>query len=91
MEQKNNFLYKPRKYSSIGIWKNITDEQWYNARWQRENSIRSIDQLKEIIKLNPHQINELERTLTELKKQGKEPLRITPYYALLMQKVYEKL
>jgi lysine 2,3-aminomutase len=84
MEQKNNFLYKPRKYSSIGIWKNITDEQWYSARWQRENSIRSIDHLKEIIKLNPHQINELERTITELKKQGKEPLRITPYYALLM-------
>jgi len=84
MEQKNNFLYKPRKYSSIGIWKNITDEQWYNARWQRENSITSIDLLKEVIKLNHHQIIELERTISELKKQGKEPLRITPYYALLM-------
>ncbi len=84
MKNNNNFLYKPRKYSSIRIWKNITDEQWYSARWQRENSIRSIEHLKEIIKLNPHQINELERTLTELKKQGKEPLRITPYYALLM-------
>jgi lysine 2,3-aminomutase len=86
MKPENNFLYEPRKYTTIEIWKDVTDEQWHDAKWQRANSIRSIDQLKEVIELNSYQVSELERTITELKKQGKEPLRITPYYATLMQR-----
>ena len=86
MKPENNFLYEPRKYNTIEIWKDVTDEQWYDAKWQRANSIRSIDQLKKVIELNSYQVSELERTINELKKQGKEPLRITPYYATLMQR-----
>lgn len=85
MEIKNNIFFKPRKYNSITLWKNVTEKQWNDANWQLKNSIRSVEQLKKVIKLNPFQVSEIERTLKTLRNEGKDPLRITPYYAALMQ------
>lgn len=81
----DSFLYKPRKYNTIELWKDVTDEQWNDANWQLKNSIRSVDELKKVIKLSAYQKTEIERTIRILKKEGKDPLRITPYYASLMQ------
>ncbi len=85
MLEKNNICYEPRKFNSIELWKDVTNDQWQDAGWQLKNVIRSIDQLEKIISLNAHQKNEIERTLQTLRSQGKDPLRITPYYATLMQ------
>lgn len=85
MKTEDNIFYKPRKFNTIELWKDVTDEQWKDASWQLKNSIRSVEQLKKIIKLNAFQASEIERTLVALKKEGKEPFRITPYYASLMQ------
>jgi lysine 2,3-aminomutase len=85
MHSDEDFLYRPRKYNTIELWKDVTDEQWHDPVWQRKNSIRSIDQLKKVIKLNAHQEEEIRRTIGTLRKEGKEPLRITPYYASLIQ------
>ena len=49
------------------------------------NSIRSVKHLSKVIKLTSYQEGEIERTIQSLKDQGKEPLRITPYYASIMQ------
>jgi len=86
MKPSNNFLYQPRKFNSIDLWKNVSREQWNDPNWQRKNSIRTVEQLKRVIVLNKHQENEINRTINSLRDQGKEPLRITPYYASLMQK-----
>lgn len=86
MGKEDNVFYKPRKYNSIELWKDVTEEQWKDARWQLKNSIRSVEQLKKVIKLSPFQAKEIERTVQTLKMEGKEVLRITPYYATLMQK-----
>lgn len=85
MKKLDPVFFKPRKYNSIELWKSVTEEQWNNAHWQLQNSIRTVDQLKKVIKLNEFQESEIERTLITLKNEGKEPLRITPYYASLMQ------
>jgi len=85
MNSENRIFYEPRKFNSIELWENVTEKQWNDADWQLKNSIRSVGQLQKVIKLNPFQSNEIERTITTLKNQGKEPLRITPYYATLMQ------
>ena len=85
MSQKNSFLYEPRKFSKIKLWKDVSPKQWNDAGWQLRNTIRNIDQLRDVIKLNDFQANEIERTLIALKNEGKDPLRITPYYASLMQ------
>ncbi len=84
-KEKNNIFYKPRNHRSINLWKDISEEDWKNPRWQMRNTIRSVDKLKEVIKLNKYQVSEIERTLKTLKDEGKEPLRITPYYASLIQ------
>lgn len=90
---KNNFIllmknetiyYKPRAYQSIGLWSKVTAEQWNDANWQKQHAIRTVDQLARVIKLNPFQESEIRRTVETLRQQGKEPLRITPYYATLM-------
>ncbi|HET6560068.1 MAG TPA: KamA family radical SAM protein [Prolixibacteraceae bacterium] len=85
MKTEDNFLYQPRKFNTIALWKNVSPEQWYDAGWQRKNAIRTIGQLKKVILLSAYQEEEISRTIDTLKKQGKEPFRITPYYASLMQ------
>ena len=85
MQTEEKILYEPRKFNTIELWKNVTQEQWNDADWQLKNSIRSVEQLKNVIKLNAFQESEIERTLIALRNEGKEPMRITPYYASLMQ------
>lgn len=81
----DTIFYISRKFNTIELWKNVTEKQWNDANWQLKNSIKSVEQLKQVIKLNAYQEKEIERTLITLKNEGKEPLRITPYYASLMQ------
>ena len=85
MTFNEDFFYRPRKYNTIELWKNVTPEQWNDAGWQRKNSIRSVDQLKRVVRLTDHQESEIRRTIGTLRQEGKEALRITPYYASLMQ------
>jgi len=85
MNAEENFLFQPRKFSEIGLWKNVTREQWNDPDWQKKNAVRTIEQLKQIILLDKHQEEEIARTVRTLRDQGKEPLRISPYYASLMQ------
>lgn len=85
MQTDDNIFYQPRHYTSISLWKDVTIEQWNDAGWQLKNSIRTVKQLKKVIKLNAFQESEIERTIIALKNEGKESLRITPYYASLMQ------
>jgi lysine 2,3-aminomutase len=85
MNDQKQFLYQARKFHEIELWKNVSESNWNDADWQIKNSIRSVENLKKVIRLNEHQANEIERTIKELKRQGKESLRITPYYATLMQ------
>ncbi|HUX96617.1 MAG TPA: KamA family radical SAM protein [Bacteroidales bacterium] len=84
MLRSNDILYKPRKFNSIRLWENIKPEQWEDPQWQKVNSIRTIDQLKKVISLSTYQEAEIRRTVETLDAEGKEPLRITPYYASLM-------
>jgi len=81
----NSIFYTPRKYNTIKLWEKVTPEEWNDTSWQRKHSIRNVEQLKKVINLNTFQANEIERTVKTLNNQGKEALRITPYYATLMQ------
>jgi len=85
MKIENKIFFEPRKYNTIKLWEKVTEKQWNDPIWQVKNSIRNVRKLKEVIKLSDYQANEIERTLKTLTSQGKEALRITPYYATLMQ------
>ena len=83
MEEKSIY-YNSRKFNTIKLWQEVTAEEWSDPKWQLKNSIRTVEQLSQVIKLSDYQRNEIERTISELRNQGKETLRITPYYASLM-------
>ncbi len=85
MEEKNRIFYEPRKFNEIELWKCISEKQWYDPKWQIKNSLRTVEQLARVIKLNKRQQESIHNTLEIMKQQGKEPMRITPYYASLMQ------
>lgn len=83
--RKNSFLYQPRKFTSIPLWKNVSAAEWNDPQWQKKNAIRTVEELRRVIRLSAFQASEIERTVATLKNEGKESLRITPYYATLIQ------
>ena len=85
MTTEKTIFYQPRNYNSIPIWKDVTPDEWNDAGWQKKNSIHTVEQLEKVIKINTFQKSEIERTLKTLISEGKEPMRITPYYASLMR------
>ncbi|MFY9151853.1 MAG: KamA family radical SAM protein [Prolixibacteraceae bacterium] len=82
--KKDSIYYRPRNYTSIELWKDVTGEQWQDPVWQLQNTVQNVDQLKQVIKLSSVQESEIRRTIEEMKHMGKEPMRITPYFASLM-------
>jgi lysine 2,3-aminomutase len=85
MKKSRNILFEPRKFNQIRLWRGVDEMQWNDPRWQLQNSIRSVEQLRKVIHLSAFQEREIARTVDTLRAQGKQPLRITPYYASLMQ------
>jgi len=80
----HDFTFQQRDFKAIRLWENITDSQWNDPVWQTQNSIRDVEKLSEVIDLNDHQKQCIRETVSQMKAQGKEPMRITPYYASLM-------
>ncbi len=86
MFSESDFLYKPEDYRNCILWDKVRPSQWKDPEWQLRNSVRTADQLQKVIKLNCHQQNEIERVIRIMRGHGKEPMRITPYYASLINK-----
>lgn len=85
MKNSNDFFYHPRKYNQIPLWKDVTAEQWYDPEWQKKNAVKTVEDLKQIIQLSEKQATMIEETVRVMRSEGKDPLRISPYYASLMQ------
>jgi lysine 2,3-aminomutase len=69
-----------KKYNEVGLWKEVTDEQWNDWRWQVKNRITDLDELKQVINLTEDEEEGVKKSL-EILRMG-----ITPYYANLMDK-----
>ncbi len=83
-EKDSDFLYQPRAYHTIPLWRGVTEREWNDPAWQKKNVIRSVEMLQEVIRLKPHQAEAIRNTINIMRSEGKDPLRITPYYASLM-------
>ncbi|MCQ2735760.1 MAG: lysine 2,3-aminomutase [bacterium] len=59
-------------------WKNVTDEEWNDWKWQIRNRIKTLDQLREVIKLTKEEEDGLKHALSTLR------MAITPYYFSLI-------
>lgn len=66
---------KPRRHP---LWRNVPDHQWNDWRWQSQNAIRSVRQLRELL---PFSQEELE-AIGDLEAEYKQA--IPPYYFSLI-------
>ena len=67
-----------RNWKDIEAWKNVSDAEWNDWKWQTANRITSVEQLKKIINLTPKEEQDIEAVVKNFR------LGITPYYASLM-------
>jgi len=67
-----------RSWKEVPLWKDVTEEEWGDWRWQIANRITTVDKLRQVINLTDEEAEEIERSL------GKLRMAITPYYASLM-------
>lgn len=69
---------KQRHFREVELWRDIADEQWNDWKWQLTHTVNSLEDLQKVIHMTPEE----ELGLRHVRKSI--PLRITPYYALLM-------
>lgn len=67
-----------RNWRDIEAWKNVSDAEWNDWKWQVASRITTVEQLKKIINLTPEEENNIGEVVKSFR------LGITPYYASLM-------
>ncbi|HMM19502.1 MAG TPA: lysine 2,3-aminomutase [Selenomonadales bacterium] len=67
-----------RNYRDIPLWKNVTEEEWQDWRWQVANRLTDLDDLKQVVPLTPEEEEGVVNCLKSLR------MAITPYYASLI-------
>jgi lysine 2,3-aminomutase len=71
------------EYQDIGLYADVSQEDWNNWHWQMRNTIKDIDTLSKVIDIDASEKEELEQTLSRFK------MAITPYYAAVMDRSYK--
>jgi lysine 2,3-aminomutase len=69
------------KESIPSSWKNVSEKEWNDWRWQLRHRITTLDQLKEILELTPEEIEGIRHS------KGRLALAVTPYFVSLMDPV----
>ncbi len=59
-------------------WRNVTEKEWNDWRWQLRHRITTLEQMKEILELTPEEIEGIKHS------KGRLALAVTPYFASLM-------
>lgn len=67
-----------RHFKDIPLYKDVTQEQWDDWKWQLQNRITDVDTLKQVINLTEEEEEGIRNTLKTLR------MAITPYYASLI-------
>ena len=67
-----------REYKEIGLWNDVSDDDWNNWKWQLKNRITSVEQLSKIINLSQDEKGKISLCLEKFR------MAITPYYSSLI-------
>lgn len=59
-------------------WKDVPDDKWDDWRWQTQNAVRSVRQLRHLLSFTPYELEALGRL------EGEYKLAIPPYYFSLI-------
>jgi len=72
--------YNTVDWRSIPLFKDVTEAEWNDHRWQLKNAIRDIATLVKVLTLTEEERQNLQRCLSKF------TMEITPYYAALMDR-----
>lgn len=67
-------------YKSIPLFKDVSDQDWNDWKWQLKHAIRTVDDLEKVVTITDEKRENLKRCLTKFR------MAITPYYAALMDR-----
>ena len=73
--------FEETKESIPSFWKNVSEREWNDWRWQLRHRITTLEQLKEIIELTPEEMEGIKHS------KGRLALAVTPHFASLMDPV----
>ncbi len=76
--------YTKKDYRELDLYKDVNEDDWNNWHWQLRHVVRDIPSLKKIIAIDENQEQELEKCLERFR------MAITPYYATLLEKDYNR-
>jgi lysine 2,3-aminomutase len=76
--------YRSIDYKTLEIYRNVSEEDWNDWKWQLGHAIRDIPALKKVITIDKELEADLENCLKTFK------MAITPYYASLMDEDYDR-
>src|SRR5438034_2089747 len=68
----------PGKPKRLPLWRDVPDHQWDDWRWQSQNAIRSVRQLRDLLPFSPEELEAIGALEAEYK------LAIPPYYFSLI-------
>lgn len=77
-------LFSKTDYKKVPLFKNVTTDEWNNWKWQFANAIKDIFTLKKVIDIDEKYEADIKNCLKKFK------MGITPYYASLMEKKYDR-
>jgi lysine 2,3-aminomutase len=69
------------KESIPSPWRNVSEREWNDWRWQLRHRVTTLDQLKEILELTPEEIEGIKHS------KGRLALAVTPHFVSLMDPV----
>ena len=67
-------------FKRLPLWRNVSEGEWNDWKWQIRNRITSVDRLRQVIDLTDEQAENISKCLNKFR------MAITPYYASLMSK-----
>lgn len=76
--KKKMVIILQRDFKSIPLWKNVSEEQWNDWKWQISNRVDTIKELRQIVELTEEELAGINKCLETLR------MAITPYYATLI-------
>ncbi len=76
--------YPKVDYKKTSLFKDVSEKEWNDWKWQFKHVIRDIPTLKKVLSLNEMEEKDLASCLETFK------MAITPYYASLMDRTYRR-
>ena len=76
--------FKKHNHRDIELYKDVSGEEWNDWKWQLRNVVRDIPTLKKIMPVDEALEKDLESCLEKF------TMAITPYYASIMEKDYDR-